>query len=133
MTYPSYAIACAVFLVALTAVVGLAVPACGASACNCPLGGGGPVMLPGGQSQMVTVSSDDPACYGSDSSSGRVSVNRNGPGTCQFLAKLANGDTYAFSVEFRQTFIGNDCQCAVSTIVDASVPELVTTADGGTD
>lgn len=132
MTCPSYAIARAVFLVALTAVVGLAVPACG-STCNCPLNGGGPVMLPGAQSQMVTVSSDDPACYGSDSGSGRLSVNRNGPGTCQFIAELANGDTYAFSVEFRQTIVGNDCQCVVSTVVDASVPELVTTGDGGTD
>ena len=132
MTYPSYAIARAVFLVALTAV-GLAVPACGSSTCNCPLGGGDTVTLPGVQSQTVTVSSDDPACYGRDNGSGQPFVYRTGPGTCHFLATLANGDTYAFSVEFRETTIGNDCQCVVSAVVDASVPELVTTGDGGTN
>lgn len=131
MTYPSYAIARAVLLLAL-AVVGLAVPACGGS-CNCPLGGGSPVTLPGAQSQTVTISSDDPDCAASDNGSGQPFVHRNGPGTCHFVAKLANGDTYAFSVEFRQTIVGNDCQCAVSSVVDASVPELVATADGGTD
>ena len=132
MPYRSCAIARAVFLAALTAVVGLAVPACG-TPCNCPSGGGNVVTLPGAQSQTVTVSSDDPACYGWDNGFGQPFVSRTGPGTCQFIAKLANGDTYAFSVEFRVTIVGNDCKCGVASVVDASVPELVTTGDGGTD
>jgi hypothetical protein len=127
MTYRSHAIARGRFLVALAVVVGLAVPACG-GACHCPGGWGAVVTLPGAQSQMLTVSSNDPACYGSDASNGRAGVSRDGAGTCQFVVKLENGDSYTFSVEFRQTVAGNDCKCAVVTAVDASVPELVVEA-----
>jgi hypothetical protein len=50
-------------------------------------------------------------------------------GTCHVVVRLANGDGYAFSVEFRNRTLAGACGCDQTYAVDASPPELV---DAGT-
>ena len=98
--------------------------------CECPAGVGfRTVAIPAAQSSPIASASTDPSCAATfDSTS--VSVGHASAGTCQVTVQLANGDTYAFSVQFLVTRGRGDCGCPEAVAVDASVPEPV---DAGAD
>jgi hypothetical protein len=54
---------------------------------------------------------------------GSVSLSRQGNGICRGTAQLTNGDTYAFSVEFRAS--GNGCCGSLAYPIDASAAALI--------
>ena len=68
------------------------------------------------------------ALHGRDSGDGSVYLSRPDSGICRGRAVLTNGDTYAFSVEFRP--IGTGCCGTLPYPIDASPPTLI---DGGQD
>jgi hypothetical protein len=134
MTYRSLTVACTLSLAALAAFAALYVPACGS--CNCPNSGGGvtQVQIPGAQSSPVEDAvSDNSMCTVSGTGGDSVGVQAHGSGTCSINVRLANGDTYAFSLVFQATVIHGACDCDQMTVSIQSGPTLVSTGDGGTD
>ena len=131
------AAAVAGFVLAIGVAASLAVPACGGGVCNCPAGiGVRTVAVPAAQSSPIVNASTDSPCFIFMMDSTSVQVGSPSAMTCHATVQLANGDTYAFSVQFLETKIGGDCTCNTAVAIDASVPELIDAgagADGATD
>jgi hypothetical protein len=96
--------------------------------CPCPAGGFALFTVPAAATNPIVSVSADPPCTAMDSGSGSVSLSRQDSGICRGRAVLTNGDTYAFSVEFRPSGIG--CCGNVAFPIDASPPTLI---DAGQD
>ena len=79
--------------------------------CNCPQLGGATVVLPAAQSSPIANITTGTACSASDYGGGQIGVTArsNTPTTCGVTVELMNGDTYAFSVEFRAFDPGGCC------------------------
>jgi hypothetical protein len=102
------------------------------SACGSPMICGDPcgdsVAVPIAQSAPIATVSTDAPCDAFSTGGNMVYVSRQGSGTCQVRVSLTNGDTYAFSMQFRAS--GSGCCGSTAFLVDASVPALV---DAGGD
>jgi hypothetical protein len=96
--------------------------------CPCPAGGLALFDLPAARTNPIVSVSADPPCTAMDSGAGSVYLSRQDSGICRGRAVLTNGDTYAFSVEFRPS--GTGCCGTLAYPIDASPPTLV---DGAQD
>lgn len=112
------------------AIASLFAAGCSSSAavCPCPAPGIGRVTVPAAPANPIVSVSADPPCTAMDSGSGTVYLQRQDSGVCRGRAQLANGDTYAFAVEFRAS--GTGCCGSLAYAVDASAPMLI---DAGAD
>jgi len=128
----SAAVAVVRLVLAVAVAVSLSVSACGGAPCNCPAGiGVKTVALPAAQSSPVASATTDSPCFITTMDSTSVQVGSPSAMTCHVTVQLANGDTYAFSVQFLETRIGGACTCNTAVAVDASVPEQVDAGAGG--
>jgi hypothetical protein len=113
-----------------TFLAALAAAGCTASpgVCPCPTGGLALFPLPAAATNPIVSVAADPPCTAMDSGTGAVYLSRADSGICRGSAVLSDGDTYAFSVEFRPS--GTGCCGSLAYPIDASAPTLV---DGGQD
>jgi hypothetical protein len=110
------------------AFAALSAAACGTPAiCNCPAGVGiTAVAAPAAPSSpIVSASADQPCSASVDSRGNDVVVYGPSARTCHVLFQLANGNSYTFSVEFRERTLAGACTCSEAYAADASPPELV--------
>ena len=106
------------------AVAALLLSACGSpQVCACPAGVGSVTV-----SEPPTSVSTDAPCDAFSTGGSMVYVSRQGSGTCEVRVLLTNGETYAYSLQFRAS--GSGCCGSTAFLVDASVPALV---DAGGD
>jgi hypothetical protein len=115
------------------AVVALSAAACDSpTICNCPSGGGtATVAAPAAQSNpIVSASADQPCSASVDSRGNDIIVSSPSARTCHVLFQLANGDSYASSVEFHNRTLAGACGCEQAYAADASPPELVDAGAG---
>jgi hypothetical protein len=95
--------------------------------CACPAGVGS-VVVPAAQSASIASVSTDAPCDAFSTGGSMVYASRQGSGTCELRVSLTNGETYAYSLQFRAS--GTGCCGSTAFLVDASVPALV---DAGGD
>lgn len=106
------------------AVAALSLSACGSPmVCPCPSGGGSVTV----SEPPASVSTDAP-CDAFSTGGSMVYVSRESPGPCELRVLLTNGETYAYSLQFRAS--GSGCCGSTAFLVDASAPALV---DAGGD
>lgn len=113
------------------AVAAIGVPACMSPHYDCPCGlFPASVAVPSAQTTTIDSIQTDPPCTAMEggAGSGIVEVYRQGSGSCQVRVDLGNGDTYAFSVQFRTS--GGACCGDDAFPVDASFPVLVDAGAG---
>ena len=76
--------------------------------------------VPNAAANPIVSVSADPPCTAATSGDGSVTLSRPDSGICRGRAVLTNGDTYAFSVEFRPSDTG--CCGTLPYPIDASPP-----------
>jgi hypothetical protein len=117
----------------LVTVGALAAPSCNVlgGSCNCPNEGPASVELQPARTSPIVAVEADPPCKAvvPDSPGVQVSVSRSSPGTCGVRARLENGDTYAFTVQFQTVDLGSCCGKTLSGTLQ-STPEPT---DAGVD
>lgn len=134
MTYRSFWTARLV-LFAFALVAAGAVSACTGTPCKLSCGNAGAyVKLPANADLETATVTTAPPCMAQlarEQDGLQTFVYSPNAGTCQVRVQLMNGETYAFSVTF-ESFQFSCCGTIVHEI-DASVPELISTRDGGAD
>ena len=96
--------------------------------CLCPVGAAAEFPVPNAAANPIVSVSADPPCTAATSGDGSVTLSRPDSGICRGRAVLTDGDTYAFSVEFRP--IDTGCCGTLPYPIDASPPTLI---EGGQD
>ena len=118
-------------VVSALAIASLSVSSCGGHTSPCCCHTGASVVLPPSAVAPIASVSTDGSCGASDGGgepgARYVNVSRHSGGTCAVQVVLADGDTYAFTVEFAVTSKNVVCDMPIVP-VDASVPVL---ADAG--
>jgi hypothetical protein len=127
MTYRTHILALVSLLA--VAVTSLSVSGCVGGSCNCPNSGGYTmVTIPAAQSSPIIVASTNGPCTISGVGNDTVSVSASGPGGCQVLAQLTNGDRYTFSVQFVAETIHGACDCGVLHVAGGTPVQTLTDA-----